>query len=417
MNNFIFENRTKVYFGKGCVKEYLGCLLRSYGETVMLVCEKDSLTENGIYDEIRAVLEKAGKKVTEFSVATGKPDYETVMEGAKMAREQNEAFILGAGDGAVTDCCKAIALAAVTKKDIWETYWEKPGITDVEPLPVGIVVTAAGSGSACSGKAVLVRNGKTASTGRDYPWCSPRFALMDPSYTCTGPVKEMISSGFDALSYMMESYFSGPEGDNVSDDIAEALMKSIIRNLRAALRNPEDYTARSNLLWASAMAGNRIPELGKKGDGFCHDLERQLETWMGCSPGAALAVIQPVYYRHICKDGLAQFVRFAENVWMIPREGRTDEEMALAGIRALENFAGELGLPATFGDGTKPGCAGGRQPEPGELQTVAAACKVSAGSYRRLDRTETEKGDRKNGICNIKQRCKNAHAWIRGISD
>ena len=144
---------------------------------------------------------------------------------------------------------------------------------------------------------------------------------MDPSYTCTGPVKEMISSGFDALSYMMESYFSGPEGDNVSDDIAEALMKSIIRNLRAALRNPEDYTARSNLLWASAMAGNRIPELGKKGDGFCHDLERQLETWMGCSPGAALAVIQPVYYRHICKDGLAQFVRFAENVWMIPGKG------------------------------------------------------------------------------------------------
>lgn len=190
MNNFIFENVTKVYFGKGCVKEYLSCLTGKYGEKILLAY----------------------------------------------------------GGGSVMDCCKAVSMAAVSTKDIWEEYWAKPGIVDFEPLPLGVIVTVAGTGSECNGGAVITNEALKIKTGRDYPKCNPKFALMDPEYTYSVPIKQMASGGFDILSHIMETYFSEPNEDNVSDDISEALMRSVIKNLRDAIRNPEDYTARSNLM-------------------------------------------------------------------------------------------------------------------------------------------------------------------------
>lgn len=158
----------------------------------------------------------------------------------------------------------------------------------------------------------------------------------------------MAAGAFDSFSHMMETYFSEPDGQNVSDEIAEALMRSVIKNIRQAVRDPRDYTARSNLLWASTLSENRLIKLGKKCDFTCHLIEHQLSAYTDCSHSQGMAVLHPAYYRHIYRDGLAKFARFARHVWMMPGEGRTEEELAEAGIDALADFIRETALPTSL---------------------------------------------------------------------
>ena len=289
-------------------------------------------------------------------------------------------MILAIGGGSVMDCCKAVSLAAVYDGDIWDDFWVQPGVITADPLPLGVIVTVAGTGSECNGGAVITNEEKRIKTGRDYPQLNARFALMDPVYTYSVPTGQMVSGSFDILSHIMETYFSGPDGDNVSDDIMEALMKSVIRNLRAAIRNPEDYTARSNLMWDATMAENRLIKMGKKCDFQCHNMEHQLGAYTDCNHGRGLAVLHPVYYRHIYKEGLPKFVRFAENVWGIRRKGRTDEEMARAGVEALADFIKEIGLPSTL---KELGVA-----DRSMLKEIAYSCGISTGSYKKMTHEE-----------------------------
>lgn len=380
MNNFIFENATKVLFGKGCVKEYLCCLIKGSGDTVMLAYGGGSIKKNGVYDEVVSILEKAGKHIVEFPGIMANPTYAKVLEGAKLARESQAGLVLGVGGGSVMDCCKAVSIAARYDGDVWEDFWARPGIFDFEPLPLGVIVTVAGTGSECNGGAVITNEELKIKTGRDYPKCNPRFALLDPTYTYSVPKFQMVSGSFDILSHIMEIYFSEPDEDNVSDDIAEALMRNVIRNLRAAIRNPNDYTARSNLMWDATMAENRIIKLGKRTDFQCHQMEHQLGAYTNCNHGAGLAVLHPTYYRHIYKDGIAKFKRFAAEVWNISPDGKTDEEIARAGIDALERFIREIGLPANLQELGINGDV--------DLKAVADSCAIVPGSYRKLTREE-----------------------------
>lgn len=380
MNNFIFENATKVFFGKGCVKEYLACLCAHYGQTVMLAYGGGSVKKNGIYDEVMACLKKNGQTIVEFSGIGANPTYAKVLEGARLARENKVDLILAVGGGSVMDCCKAISMAAVYDGDIWKDFWARPGIIDFDPLPLGMVVTVAGTGSEMNGGAVITNEDMKVKTGRDYPKCNAKFALMDPAYTYSLPKKQMVSGGFDILSHVMETYFSGPDEDNVSDDISEALMRGVIRDLRAAIKNPEDYAARSNLMWESAMAENRIIKLGKRMDFECHQMEHQLGAYTNCNHGEGLAVLHPVYYRHIYKDGLAKFQKFAINVWGISLEGKTGEELARAGVEALADFIKEIGLPTALRElGVN---------ESTDLKAIADSCNLACGSYKKITHEE-----------------------------
>lgn len=380
MNNFIFENSTKVYFGKGCVKEYLVCLTEKYGERVMLCYGGGSIKKNGIYEEVTEKLKSAGKKVFEFPGIMANPTYRKVLEGAEFAKENEIDVILGVGGGSVMDCCKAISLAARYDGDVWADFWARPGIIDFKPLPLGVIVTVAGTGSECNGGAVITNEDLKVKTGRDYPQCNPKFALLDPEYTYSVPEFQMVSGGFDTLSHIMEIYFSEPDEDNVSDDIAEALMKNVIRNLRAAVAGPKDYTARSNLMWDATMAENRIIKLGKKTDFECHQMEHQLGAYTDCNHGAGLAVLHPVYYRHIYRSGIAKFKKFAVNVWGIPADGKSDEEIAGAGVEALADFIKEIGMPATLQElGID---------ETVDLKEIADSCAVVPGSYKKMTHEE-----------------------------
>lgn len=380
MNNFIFENSTKVYFGKGCVKEYLNSELEKYGDTVMLAYGGGSVKRNGIYEEVIGILKNAGKNVVEFSGIMSNPTYAKVLEGARLARENKADLILGIGGGSVMDCCKAVSMAAVYNGDIWEDFWARPGVFDFEPMPLGVIVTAAGTGSEMNGGAVITNEELKIKTGRDYPRCNARFAMMDPVYTYSVPEQQVVSGSFDILSHIMETYFSACDEENVSDDISEALMRGVIRDLRAAIKNPEDYNARSNLMWEATMAENRIIKLGKKCDFQCHQMEHQLGAYTDCNHGMGLAVLHPVYYRHIYKEGCSKFKRFAVNVWGISAEGKSDEELALAGVEALSDFIKEIGLPTTL---RELGVT-----EETLLREIADSCNLSPGCYKKMSRDE-----------------------------
>lgn len=274
----------------------------------------------------------------DFADIMPNPTYAKVQAGATLAKKEKIDLILAVGGGSVMDCCKAISLAAAYDGDVWDDFWAKPGVIDFAVVSLGIIMTLSGTGSEMNGGAVITNEAVNIKTGRDYPACNARFALLNPMYTYSVPKFQMVSGGFDTLSHIMEIYFSVPDEDNVSDDISEALMNSVIRNLRIAVQNPDDYTARSNLVWASTMAENRIIKLGKRTDFQCHMMEHQLGAYTDCNHGAGFAVLHPVYYRHICQYGQQKFCRFATEVWGISAEGKTNQELALAGVEALAEF-------------------------------------------------------------------------------
>lgn len=344
MNNFIFENRTRVYFGKGGVKENLGGLLKKYGQTVMLAYGGGSIKRNGVYDEVMGILHDAGKTVVEFSGIMPNPTYAKVQAGAKLARENHVDLILAVGGGSVSDCCKVISAQAKLDEDIWEMENVKH-IIPTQFIPLGTIVTVFGTGSEMNSGAVITHEEKKI---KGAVWgAQADFAFLDPEYTMSVPMKQVISGAFDTLSHAMETYFGKPDENNLSDDINEAVMRSVIRNIRVLLHDPSNYDARSELAWASAMAENGILKIGKVTDFQCHMLEHQLGAYTNCNHGAGLAVIHPVLYRHICKSGAARFARFARNVWGIA-PGASEEETARAGVEALADFIREIGMPVSF---------------------------------------------------------------------
>ena len=372
MNNFIFENKTRVYFGKGGVKEYLGCLLKNYGPTVMLAYGGGSIRKNGVYDEVMGILNAQGKNVVEFSGIMPNPTYKKVQEGAKLARENNVDLILAVGGGSVSDCCKVVSAQARLDEDIWEMEMTRHTFPS-RFIPLGTIVTVFGTGSEMNAGAVITHEEKKLKSG--IFGAQADFAFLDPMYTLSVPFGQVISGAFDTLSHAMETYFGKPDENNLSDDINEAVMRSVIRNIRVLMQEHDNYEARSELAWASAMAENGMLKIGKVTDFQCHHIEHQLGAYTDCNHGRGLAVLHPALYRCICLDNVQRFARFAQRVWDIaPRA--TEEETALAGVEALAAFIREVGLPTTL---TELGI-----PEDTDLRAVAESCRISTGCCKQL---------------------------------
>lgn len=376
MNNFIYENKTKVYFGKGGVKEYLLCLLKKVGDTVLFAYGGGSVKKNGVYDEVSSILQKAGKTVVEFSGIMSNPTYAKVQEGAGLVRENHVDFILAVGGGSVIDCCKIVSAQAKLDEDIWEMENVKKNYP-ADFIPMGAIVTASGTGAEMNAGAVITHEGKKIK-GALFG-AQAEFVFLDPSYTMSVPMEQVISGAFDTFSHTMETYFGKPDTNNLSDDISEAVMRSVICNIRRLIEDIENYDARSELMWASSMAENGILKIGKITDFQAHQIEHQLGAYTDCNHGQGLAVIHPVLYRHIYKDGAARFARFAKNVWGI-EERETEEETALAGVEALADFIKEIGLPTSF---TQMGIA-----EDTDFRAIADSTNITAGCCKKLSHDE-----------------------------
>lgn len=372
MNKFTFSYPTKVYFGERSAMQALQAELGKVGENVMLAYGGGSIKKNGVYDEMRALLTQAGKKVVDFSGIMSNPTYTKVQEGAALVREQHVDFILAVGGGSVIDCCKVISAQAVLDEDIWDMEYGK-GKFPTAGIPMGAVVTASGTGAEMNAGAVI--------TYEEKKWKGPifgtaaSFAVLDPAYTMSVPAMQVISGAFDTLSHAMETYLGTSDEDNVSDDLALAVMKNTVVNMRRLLKDINDRQARSNLMWDSAMAENGILKCGRLTDFQAHQIEHQLGAYTDCNHGQGLAVIQPVYYRHIMKDAPEKFTRFAKVVFGVD----TPE----AGVDALENFIKECGLPTKMNQ-----LKSTVEITPEVLRQVADTCNIIKCNPRQLEREE-----------------------------
>lgn len=347
MNPFTYSYPVKVYFGEKAASRNLAAELAKVGQNVLLSYGGGSIKKNGVYDELLDILKEAGKTVTEFTGIMSNPTYAKVQEGAALAQEKNIDFILAVGGGSVIDCCKIVSAQAKLNKDIWEleyTDHKQP----TEFIPMGAVVTAFGTGAEMNNGAVITNEEKMLKSALWGAFYS--FAILDPAYTMTMPMKQVISGAFDSLSHSMETYMGSPREVNLSDEINEATQRNIIRNIRATLKDPQDIQARSELIWAAAMAENGILKIGKATDFQCHMLEHQLGAYTDCNHGQGLAVLHPVLYRHMMPEANHQFARLATEVWGIDPAGKSEAELAEAFVDALIAFIREIGLPTTFAE-------------------------------------------------------------------
>ena len=339
MNNFTFTYPTKVYFGEKTAAQALPGELEKYGQIVMLAYGGGSVKKNGIYDEIHSILELAGKTIVDFSGIMSNPTYAKVQEGAALVKSEHVDFILAVGGGSVIDCCKVISAQAVLEEDIWDMEYKK-GKFPTAGVPMGAVVTASGTGAEMNAGAVI--------TYEEKMWKGPlfgtgaSFAVLDPQYTMSVPPMQVLSGAFDTLSHAMETYLGTSDQDNVSDDLALAVMRNTVVNMRRLLKDINDKQARSNLMWDSAMAENGVLKCGRLTDFQAHQIEHQLGAYTDCNHGQGLAVIQPVYYRHIVKDAPEKFARLGQVVFGVS----TAEEA----VDALEAFVKECNLPSKMNE-------------------------------------------------------------------
>ena len=272
------------------------------------------------------------------------PTVEKLREGVQIARENKINLLLAVGGGSCCDYAKAISVSANCEEDPWEKYYLKFEEPDCEIVPVGCVLTMAGTGSEMNGGAVITNHESKLKIGHVFgDEVMPKFSILNPKFTFSLSKKQMVAGIYDIFNHICEQYFSG-EDDNTSDYIAEALMKSVVHSSMIALENPEDYEARSNIMWTATWALHTLISRGESTDWMVHMIGQSVGAYTDATHGMTLAAVSLPYYRYILPYGLKKFKRFAEEVWGIRAENQSDQEVAEQGLLAMENWMKKLGL-------------------------------------------------------------------------
>lgn len=343
LGNFSYCNPTRLYFGEDSLN-YLHDELSKYGPTVMLCYGSGSIKKNGIYDQVMDILKASGKTVVEDAGVMPNPTVEKLYEGCRLAKENNVDFILAVGGGSVCDYAKAVSVSVYCEEDPWEKYYLKMEDVSCKIVPVGCVLTMVGTGSEMNGGAVITNHSQKRKIGHVFgDQVFPKFAILNPRYTFTLPKYQMVAGFYDIFNHITEQYFSG-EDDSTSDYIAEGLMRSLVHSSRIAVKNPEDYEARSNIMWTTTWALNTLIAQGKSTDWMVHMIGQSIGAYTDATHGMTLAAVSLPYYRHICPYGLKKFCRFAVNVWNVDAAGKTEEEVAAEGLSRMESWMKEIGL-------------------------------------------------------------------------
>lgn len=350
LGNFSYCNPTRLYFGDNSL-EYLNSELKKYGKNVVLVYGGGSAKKNGIYDEVVEILRKSGKNIAEISGVMPNPTVEKLYEGIEIARNHNVDLLLAVGGGSVCDYCKAVSVSVNCDEDPWEKYYINFEEPTCEIIPVGCVLTMVGTGSEMNAGSVITNHKSKLKIGHVFAdeKIMPRFSILNPKYTLTLPHYQMISGIYDIFNHICEQYFSG-EDDNTSDYISEGLMKSLINSSRIANRDSQNYEARSNIMWTATWALNTLVAKGKSTDWMVHMIGQAVGAYTDATHGMTLSAVSLPYYRFIMPYGLAKFKRFAVNVWDVDAAGKTDEQVALEGLDAMESWMKELGLVMNITD-------------------------------------------------------------------
>ena len=378
LGNFSYHNPTKLYFGEDSLSN-LKTELANYGKNILFVYGGGSIKKSGLYDEIIAILNDCGKNVAEVAGVMPNPTSDKLNEGVAIAREHKTDFILAVGGGSVCDYSKAVSVSIHCDDDPWEKYYIRFEEPTCKIVPVGCVLTMAGTGSEMNGGSVITNHEAKLKIGHVFSDdVMPKFSILNPRYTMTLPKYQMVAGIYDILNHICEQYFSG-EDDNTSDYISEGLMKSLIHASRIAVNDPQDYEARSNIMWTATWALNTLVSRGKSEDWMVHMLGQAVGAYTDATHGMTLAAVSLPYYRYIMPYGLKKFARFATEVWGISANGKTDEQLANEGLSAMESWMKEIGLVMNLKDlGTTEDM----------IEGIADATIILNGGYKVLDRDE-----------------------------
>lgn len=387
MNSFNYQYPVRQHFGKGCAENALKEEMKKVGKQVLLAYGGGSIKRTGLYDKICKWMEESGKEVVDFGGIMPNPTYAKVQEGARIVRDEHIDFILAVGGGSVIDCCKIVSSQAMMDVDAWDDWYVGHNLPK-EFVPMGAVVTASGTGAEQNNGAVITNEEKKLKQPLFGAFHS--FAILDSDLTKTLPMKQVISGAFDTLSHCMETYMGKPQSTNVSDEVNEAVMRNVIKNIHAIIADPDDDFARGELMWDSAMAENGLLKLGKVTDFQCHMIEHAVGAYTDCNHGQGLAILHPTFYRHLLNAGTAKLARMAQEVWGVKsdvegvtyRNADAAELMTIAekGIAALEAFIKEIGLPTHW---SEIGIT-----DDAVLRAASDTCFITPGCCKQMSRNE-----------------------------
>ena len=378
LGNFSYLNATKLYFGDDSLK-FLNKELPKYGKNVQIIYGGGSIKKNGIYDEVVRILEENGKTIIEDGGVMPNPTVEKLREGVQIARENHTDLLLAIGGGSCCDYAKAVSVSVNCEEDPWDKYYIRFENPTCEILPVGCILTMAGTGSEMNAGAVITNHEQHLKIGHVFgPEVMPKFSILNPKFTFSLPKRQMVAGIYDICNHICEQYFSGDD-DNTSDYIAEGLMKSLVHSSLIALDDPENYEARSNIMWTATWALNTLISRGKTTDWMVHMLGQAAGAYTDATHGMTLSAVSLPYYRYIMPYGLPKFVRFAKEVWNIDSADKTDEEIAETGLKAMEDWMRKLGLAMKLSE------LGGTEDM---IEGIADATLILGGGYKVLTRDE-----------------------------
>ena len=347
MNNFTFYSPTLFAFGDGEEKN-TGALVRRFGGTrVLLVTGGGSVRRNGAYDAVAASLNEAGIPFTELSSVQANPRSGKVYEGIDLVRQTGADFLLAVGGGSVIDTAKAIGFGALYDGDFWDFFTGKAKIE--KTLPVGVVLTISAAGSEGSDSCVITQeqgNLKWGCPKTDV--IRPKFAVLNPRFTCSLPAYQTASGAVDMMAHIMERYFTNTPDVALTDRLCEALMKTVLDAAPKAIADPNDYAARADLMWAGMLAHNNSCGVGREQDWASHQIEHELSAFYDCAHGAGLAVVMPAWMEFVMNHDVMRFAKFAVEVFGCEMDFAHPEVTARAGIARLREFFRSLGLPVTL---------------------------------------------------------------------
>lgn len=373
MFNFIYHTPTQVVFGKGA-EEQTGALVKAQGcKKVLIHYGGGSVVRSGLLGRIKASLDQAKVAYTELGGVVPNPRLSLVYRGIELCRKEGVDFILAVGGGSVIDSSKAIAYGLAEKADVWELYDRARRAKAC--LPVGVVLTIAAAGSEMSNSSVITKDEGGIKRGYNDDICRPRFAVMDPELTATLPPYQTASGCVDILMHTMERYFTPNGTMELTDALAEGLMRTVIKNAVILRDDPSSYDARAEIMWAGSLSHNGLTGCGGDGGDFaCHGLEHEMGGMFDVTHGAGLAAVWGSWARYVYRDCLDRFVRFAVNVMGVAGSG-TPEDIALAGIEAMEDFYRSIAMPTCFSEL-------GISPTQEQLVTMARKLHIACGGTK-----------------------------------
>jgi len=384
MNDFTFHNPAMVVFGRG-KEEMTGALVKQHGgKKVLLHYGGGSIKRIGLYARVVESLRREGIEFVELGGVQPNPRLSLVREGVALCKQDGVDFILAVGGGSVIDSAKAIAAATLTtKKDIWEYYMNDPnGVS--QALPIGVVLTIPAAGSETSDSSVITNEDGAFKRSIGGSCLIPRFAVLNPELTFSLPPYQTACGASDILAHLFERYFTQVRNVDLTDRLLEASMKTILLHTPIALREPENYNARSEIMWVGTLAHNNLLNTGRTGDWASHEIEHELSGIYDIAHGAGLAIVFPAWMRYVYRKSPHKFVQLAVRVFDVDLAFEDEGAIVREMIERLERWYRLLGLPVRLSE------AGIPEDRIGEMSGKALVGRQSIGAYQTLGVPDVE---------------------------